>query len=795
MIRNILISVILLVLAQQAIYAQCIGTPGEVSWHYWGEIPYYGIDHVYVDDTYPVGPDKTRKINSLNTPFNYDNHYGGVTKGFIQVPQSGNVTFNVTGDDFTQFKLSTDATKENLQAIAEVREWSGQLEYDKFPEQTSAPINLSAGAYYYFELHHREGSGGDHANVYWKTPFISATEWQPITFQYLYDTCEDICPPKGTPCNDNNQNTSDDIEDGYCNCVGTSVDPNIVVGERSILQAYFYPGVSDGNLSALHTHPDYPMMPDEMTIYDTGLFSDWSENKTDYGIRIQGYLTVPTDGCYDFNITGVNEVKFYLSTDQYEVNKNTNTIETRWGTNRLNHDVPAFQGSQTMRNICLEAHSYYYFEVEIATSSWGHFFNVFWNGPQHTDDNWYMIPELYVYDYVGEMVCLPQGSTCDDNNPLTAQDQIDNNCQCAGTPCTPGEDCDDPSASFIEYDYCKVGNEIGTRPDDSWLSCAPAPNPYIAERSGLHWIHYDLGSPYEIRQSHVWNYNVPGYTYQGFQRVIVDYSLDGVEWFTHGTYDWPLASGNSTYTGFQGPNFDGMSIQYIMFTQVDSDATSCRGISKVTFSVDECPPMGTPCDDNNPLTFHDIYDECICQGIYLTETDCERDTILLYQDQTEDRTYHAIQALIAKGDILSDQNVHYRAGIEILLNAGYEVTLGAEFTAEIDPCQGDQGSVVKVVKETPHLVERKLAKDDVDVFPLAGNTDQTVKIVLEEGGPVQLDIYDLDGHLVHHVIDREFPQFGTYYKRIQTRKLENGVYMLKVQTSKNIISTKMTVAN
>jgi len=60
MLRNSLF--ILGLLGPIMLGAQCIGTSGQVSWHYWEDIYHYDIEYLYVDDTYPQGPDKVRTL-------------------------------------------------------------------------------------------------------------------------------------------------------------------------------------------------------------------------------------------------------------------------------------------------------------------------------------------------------------------------------------------------------------------------------------------------------------------------------------------------------------------------------------------------------------------------------------------------------------------------------------------------------------------------------------------------------------------------------------------------------------
>lgn len=771
---------------------QCIGESGQVSWLYW-ECPHVDIEHLYVDDTYPKGPDNTRKLNSLSTPYNYKDFYGAVTKGFIIVPEATIATFNVTGDDGTYFYLSSDETKENLNLIAQIDEWTERYEHTKYPSQTSTSIALASGQHYYFELHHKNGWGGNHSAVFWQRPFVSQENWNVIPYQNIVDICDDYCPPKGETCDDNNPSTYNDMQDGSCNCVGTLSNANPSIGERGKLDAYFYEEVLDGQINTLMIDPDYPMMPDKLVVHKDGIKASWDEDYENFGMRMQGYLTVPIAGCYDFNVTGNNQVRFYLSTDDKEENKYDQMIETRWGTNILGHDIPQFNGSQTMTSICMQPNIFYYFELlQVANYSNAHT-NVYWKGPQYGNQNWHNIPELFVYDYTDELVCIKPGAICDDSNPLTANDIIDNNCSCYGTPCTPGIDCDDASINYVEYDYCATGNSFGTRPDDGWISCDPAPNPYVAERSGFHWIHYDLGNEYQVYNTHVWNYNVPGMTGNGFVNVAVDYSLDGDTWYHLDNFVWAVAPGANTYGGFEGPSFNGMSMRYILFTSLDSPE-ACRGIGKITFNVDSCPQEGTSCNDANQFTYNDHYnDQCECFGYTLDQLNCEIDTLFLNESEVNPNTFHAVKALISEGQVLDQSDIHYKAGSTILLNSGYEVSLGSEFTAEIEECPGSPIALISSLDSVQQLKKKDYQKESLEIFSLVDNTDQTLRFFISSHSEVILDLLDAEGNVVTNIIHHAYENFGYFYKRIQTRKLTTGVYVVRMKTSTSTSTEKVIV--
>jgi len=497
---------------------------------------------------------------------------------------------------------------------------------------------------------------------------------------------------------------------------------------------------------------------------------------------MEGYLTVPETGCYDFNITGVAQVRFFLSSDEDPTNA-TDSIYTRWGVGRLNHDHVDFNGSQTMTNICLEKDKYYYFKVLQIVPSWGHYVNVYWNGPQHSDAGWHHIPEILLYNYEDELACLPQGYACDDGDPLTAGDQIQGDCSCSGTPCTAGVDCDDPSASYSPYDYCETSDQLGTRADDAWLSCDAGTNPYVAERSGQHWIHYDFGGTYLIGASRVWNYNVPGQTANGFQQVAVDYSLDGITWFHLGDYNWPLAPGSGSYTGFDGPDFQQVEARYVMFTSLD-DPSTCKGIGKATFVT-----RGTLCDDGRSDTFQDhINQTCQCEGYTISELDCAVDTLFITQEDMSPETYHAISALMSTSNILDGADLNYRAGMEIVLDAGFEVEQGGILDAQIENCPNnlwndkEGNKLFAIVDETkePRLLEAPREPSSLEVYKLDDRTDQTIHMHLENPAHVRLELYDSDDNLVARLADHAYTYQGDHYKRLQTRRLAPGVYAIRM---------------
>ena len=104
-------------------------------------------------------------------------NYGARLRGYLYPPADGDYTFWITGDNGSDFLLSTDDDPANATVICQVpgTEWTGAREWDKFPnDQKSDPVTLSAGKKYYVEAIYKEGGGGDGVAIGWGGPTIGA---------------------------------------------------------------------------------------------------------------------------------------------------------------------------------------------------------------------------------------------------------------------------------------------------------------------------------------------------------------------------------------------------------------------------------------------------------------------------------------------------------------------------------------------------------------------------------------------------------------------------------------------
>ena len=172
------------------------------------------------------------------------------------------------------------------------------------------------------------------------------------------------------------------------------------------------------------------------------------------------------------------------------------------------------------------------------------------------------------------------------------------------------EDIDSPTAGASAQDSVSGsgldGDAHSTAWEDTWTSYATAasPNPVRGDST---WIHYDLGHVYGLGLMHVWNGNEV--TERGPSNVTIDYSVNGTNWTELGTFDdWPEATGEDDYTGFDGPDFAGASARYVLIT-VNSTHGSDGDWTAIAEIKIEAGAAGAPITvDSNDLPVYEPQD-------------------------------------------------------------------------------------------------------------------------------------------------------------------------------------------
>ena len=772
----------------------CPGEEGVLVWEVYQNLFDDEISELNAMVNYPTRPSIEKPVYRLQTLINYDNKIGSRIRGYLHVPSATDVTFNVTGDDRAQFYLSTDENPDNKTLVANTPGYTSIANHVEYPEQTSEIIQLSPNTNYYFELVHVEGSGGDHASVYWKTELVDTANWNIITAGYLKGVAclPAECPEAGVACDDGNSNTENDIEDGFCNCFGSKITTNTCVGERGKIVNYRYEGIPGSYLNDLYeaaTFPGTPNYSENLDIFGI----PYVNYADDFGTLIQGFLTVPVSGNYKFNVTGNTNAILFISSNEDPANKQAHQALLTSSSGPTEHDKFIWQSTSF---IYLEANTYYYIEMNHKDGTGSEHFSAFWQTPFTEEGMWKRIPNTYFYDYDCEVACIPENTVCDDGNNFTNNDMYNDECECVGTPCS-GPDCDSPLANYAPYDKCSVTDQLDNNPENNWLSCAITPNINPIRTDG-HWIMYDLGARHELHQSQIWNYNVLNETLKGFENVVIDYSDDASTWNEFGSYTWPLAPGDSGYSGFAGPDFQGTYARYILISCLDTEP-SCKGLGKVAFTAVLCPLEGVECDDDNIYTLEDKYDSnCECIGIPYDENDCDVASLTLGDSTLQTEKYSAELFINSISQIANDNVVSFIGGQSITLDVGFETGENALFLAAIDTCENIESKEALLESRQQIIAQvreeyEKAQIEGLKLIPIENTDEQIIQFYLKQGGKVQLSVLDNNGNKVFDLLNHEFKNGGVYKKRIRTKRFDPGVFNVELKVNEDVEVERLVV--
>ncbi len=769
----------------------CVGTPGQITWQCWQGLFEDTFNELNALPDYPRNPKVTKVLYKTQAPDNYAEYMGAKISGFISVPSNQTVTFNLTGNDKARFFLSTGANPATKQLLAYLDDYSEIEEYAKYPSQTSGNVQLLAGVFYYFEIIYADGTGGDHARLRWKTNLVDPLNWNIITAQFLYDVgCAPApCPPIFTPCDDGNGLTYDDLEDGNCNCVGKPLNiENTCVGARSTVQKYRYDNITGSGFTELYTATKFPGMPDfSESLNFIGHEGRSTENNT--GSLVQTFLTVPVTGNYKFLITSDDNAIAFLSSNSDPENKQAHQFLVTGYTFLNEYEKYIYQKTS---NLYLEAGKFYYLEINHKGGTGTNHFGLFWQTPFTEAGQWKRISKFYAYDYDCDIACINLGVACNDGNPFTNNDQYDNNCNCIGTPCS-GPDCNSPLANYQPHEKCSYSDQMDAVATHNFLSCTKTQNPNPA-RGTSHWIKYDLGKDHRLLKTQVWNYNVAGQTNQGFTSVIIDYSLDGTTWTQFGSFNWPQATGASNYSGFTGPDFQGLKARYVLITATNA-SPACQGLGKIAFEAIACPEAGTACNDNNPLTVADQYDaNCNCAGVLLNANLCEEVMLSLGDSTLSTNNFSAKQILQSISKIDHFSTVSFYGGEAITLNPGFETKGNSVFWAVIDVCQQQSMRTEKTETILTNSRSTVEPKDQLQISKMEDSGDYVVRFYLAKAGKAKLQVKGQNQKTAITLVDYDFPNSGWYTKIFKSKKLGLGNLEVTLKTQLSALQETTVVA-
>ncbi len=147
---------------------------GYLLFEYWDGISGSTVDLLTGNAAFPASPTAAEWRDSFEGLTNRGDNYGCRVGGYIIPPQTGNYTFFIASDDASEIWISTDENWNNVVKVAVVPTWANEHQWNKYPEQKSAEINMTAGQRYYVDVFFKESSSGDNLAVAWIGPGIGS---------------------------------------------------------------------------------------------------------------------------------------------------------------------------------------------------------------------------------------------------------------------------------------------------------------------------------------------------------------------------------------------------------------------------------------------------------------------------------------------------------------------------------------------------------------------------------------------------------------------------------------------
>ncbi len=342
----------------------CSGT-GNISYQQWNNV---GISNLGDLGFLQKQPDITNQLNLFEGPTDVADNYASRIRGYICPPVSGQYIFWISGDDDSELWLSTNDSRDSRVRIANISGWTSPREWNRYPTQKSALINLQAGQRYYIEALHVEGGGGDNLAVAWQLPngaieapipgkrlitFTSHENTKANQFITFYDISPKVLGSSPFPLNgsaSSNLDVAFRVVSGPASLSGNLVtikgvgtvtieasqigndlfnaaqpvikqfeviEPisNSSCSGTGIIRSEIWEGVGGTRVSEI------PFSKNPTRLIQLNNLESNTDIGDNYGTRIRGFICPPTTGEYTFMISGDDNCELWLSSDEHPEKK------------------------------------------------------------------------------------------------------------------------------------------------------------------------------------------------------------------------------------------------------------------------------------------------------------------------------------------------------------------------------------------------------------------------------------------------------------------------------------------
>lgn len=156
---------------------QLAGMAGYLTREKWAGISGATVAALTSSPNFLQAADEISLVDGTEPPRNEGDNFGARIRGALTAATTGYHSFWIAGDNNFELWLSSTASKFSKKRIAylhgpEWREHNSTLfrDWDRYGTQRSKRIWLEAGQAYFFEVLHKERTGGDFVSVAWQQP-------------------------------------------------------------------------------------------------------------------------------------------------------------------------------------------------------------------------------------------------------------------------------------------------------------------------------------------------------------------------------------------------------------------------------------------------------------------------------------------------------------------------------------------------------------------------------------------------------------------------------------------------
>ena len=232
--------------------------------------------------------------------------------------------------------------------------------------------------------------------------------------------------------------------------------------------------------------------------------------------------------------------------------------------------------------------------------------------------------------------------------------------------------------------------------------------------------------------------------------------------------------------------------QFVLGISDDCSPTSLT-LSETTF---DCADIGVK---NIVVTATDTYNNTSTCAITVeiidpdgncnSNVDCPAAEILNENDMASN-TYRA-GVIESAGSIYANNDVTFMAREQITLKPGFHVHPNADFTAMIADCQTttlEAPNTMATARTTPTI--EQVSSNDVTVRPNPFRASTIIDFQLASEQTVHLAIYSMEGQLLRNLQEGTLSA-GHYSKAFHANDLQGGMYLVVLQTEKEILTKKI----